>query len=134
MMASGKQLAGTLSDSSDLLKKWIEDNDDKLTATVDSAQTIAKDIESLTVELETYKARVASILENSDVISGDARLILERNGPVVEDMLGDLREAMRFFVSFAEVLADNPQALLRGQREGGRETSTQGSLGREPDR
>lgn len=134
MMASGRQFAGTMSDSADLVKTWIEENDDRLSATAQSAQTIAKDIETLTAELEAYKTKVATILDNGDALSGDARILLERNGPVVEDMLGDLREAMRFFVSFAEVLADNPQALLRGQREGGRETSTQGTLGREPDR
>lgn len=134
MTASGAEFAGTAVESGDLVKQWLDENDDRLSATVESAQQIASDIESMTAELEAYKQQVSSILENTDGLSEEARQLLENNSPVIDDMLGDLREAMRFFVSFAEVLAENPQALLRGQREGGREPGDRGSLGREPDR
>ncbi len=134
MTASGREFADTAVNSGDRINAWIAENSDRLTATVTSAEQVAADIQALTAELEQYDAKVKSILENTDGLTQEARLLLEHNSPVVEDMLGDLREAMRFFVSFAEVLAENPQALLRGQREGGREPGSRGSLGREPDR
>jgi len=133
-MASAKSFAGTMQNSGETVNKWIKDNDPRLTATVESAQQIAGNIQRLTGELENYQKKVSTILDNGEVVSGDAKAMLQRNAPVIEDMLSDLRDAMRFFVNFAEILAENPQALLRGQREGGREPDEKGTLGREPDR
>jgi len=127
MLASGH-------DSADLVKVWLEENDDRLSATVESARNVAADIEELTAELENYRQNVENILENTDGLTEESRQLLERNAPVIEDTLADLRAAMQFFVSFAEVIAENPAAVLRGQRESGRPTDEQGTLGREPDR
>jgi hypothetical protein len=134
MTASGRELAETAAVSFGRIDEWIAENDPQLSATIRSARAIAEDIEALTSELEEYAVRMAAILDHGEGMTDEGRALLERNAPVIEDMLGDLREAMRFFVSFAEVLADNPQALLRGQREGGRSPDDSGTLGREPDR
>ncbi len=129
-----RELTASAAGSAGRIDAWIAENDPHLSATIRSARTIAEDIEALTGELEEYGARMAAILDHGEGMTDEGRALLERNAPVIEDMLGDLREAMRFFVSFAEVLADNPQALLRGQREGGRSPDDTGTLGREPDR
>jgi ABC-type transporter Mla subunit MlaD len=127
MTASGRELAARLDG-------WMAENDPHLSATIQSAHTIANDLAALTSELEQYRVNLAAILNHGEGITDEGRALLERNAPVIEDMLGDLREAMRFFVSFAEVLAESPQALLRGKQEGGRQADDSGTLGREPDR
>jgi len=84
MMASGEE-------SAKLIQTWIEENDDRLTATAQSAQNVAADIEKLTAELETYKTNIDNILQNTDGLTEESRVLLERNAPVIEDMLADLR-------------------------------------------
>lgn len=129
-----RDLTDNAANSVGRIDAWIADNEPRLSATVESAHAIAGDIEALTKELEAYRLKVAAILDHGEGMTDESRALLERNAPVIEDMLGDLRQATRFFVRFAEVLADNPQALLRGQREAGRAPDDTGTLGREPDR
>jgi ABC-type transporter Mla subunit MlaD len=133
IFTSAQETVDSLADSSGVLNSWLKENDDRLSDTVISARQIAADVEALTAELEAYDAKVKSILNSTDDITDEAKALLERNAPVMEDMLADLRDAVRFFVTFAEILAENPQALLRGQQEGGRTTDGQGTLGRRAD-
>lgn len=110
---SAKDLIGTLQDI-------LGENRGDLRATIEGLRTLATKVGEMSGKLEGLVNTLQATLDNAKALSGGAQQLLEANRPVIEEMLLDLREAVRQLKSFARTMAEQPEAIIRGKAPEGR--------------
>jgi phospholipid/cholesterol/gamma-HCH transport system substrate-binding protein len=81
---------------------------------VTRASRAVEALEKATTSLETLVTNLAAASEN-------ARGLLAESRPELEDLITDLRETVRNLRRFSRIMAEEPQALIRGRSPEGRE-------------
>lgn len=114
---SAKDLVENLNGVIDENRGDIRDTMSNVRETTERVNTLVNDI---TDDLQTITDTLTQTLANVEVLSGDARNVLESNRPVIEDLLLDLRETIRNLKAFSRTMAEQPQAIIRGREPEGR--------------
>lgn len=96
-------------------------------STVDSAEKaveqvdgILKEVAAATARLDQLADSLQAALDNAEALSADVRGLTHETRPQIEDLIADLRETARYAKEFARAVAEQPQAVIRGQRPQGR--------------
>lgn len=83
-------------------------------------RAVIADVKAVTTDLDALADSLEQTLNNSEATMGEARGILEVNRPLLEDLVRDLRAASENAREFTRILAEEPQAVLRGREPQGR--------------
>lgn len=83
-------------------------------------QDLMARVQELAGELDGIVEGLENTLANTEALSADAYELLSERRPELEEMLLDLREAMRHLKRFAQTVADHPEAVIRGKSPEGR--------------
>ena len=82
--------------------------------------TVAEIVNELGGRMDGIADSLETTLNNVEHLTGDARYLLENNTPAIEDMILDMREMVRNLKEFSRVMAEQPDAFIRGKRPSGR--------------
>lgn len=115
---SSQELIASLQDLLDTNRPNIDTTFENLSHISD---TVSETADKLAEELDGLAASLESTLNNVEQFSGEARTLLEENGPTLEVILLDTQDMMRDLKEFARTLAEQPQAVLRGKSPTGRQ-------------
>ena len=77
-------------------------------------------VDGVAERLDTLAAAFEGTLVNTEGLSGEAWDFLEQNRDTIEDLVSDLRDTVRNLREFTRVLAEQPNAVLRGRAPQGR--------------
>ncbi len=84
----------------------VEDSREQIDGALSNVNDITEEVEQLVIQLRGLTTSIDDLMLT--------------NEPVIEDILLDVREAMRNLESFSRTLADEPQAIIRGKSKSGR--------------
>ena len=82
--------------------------------------TVSETMDGLAAQIDELAELLRNTLVNVESISGEARILIEQNGPAIEDIIIDSREMVRNLKEFSRTLADEPQSVVRGKSPEGR--------------
>ena len=112
------------SDAAAQVSGVLEENRPVITSAIrgiESAATgVSEVIDELTPRIEKIADALQGTLENTEGLTGNAANFLEENRPAIEDLIYDLRESVRNLREFSRTLAEQPDAVIRGQAPHGR--------------
>ncbi len=101
----------------DQLNAVLTDNRDNLDTTLENVSGIT---EKLNAELNDLMTQLNSTLENTEGLTGDLSGFVATNRPVLEDLVGDLAQAVRNLGVFMQELKNQPQSVVWGKPAQGR--------------
>lgn len=87
---------------------------------VAGAQPIVERVAALSDRLDEIAGALQSVLTRADAAAREAGGLVADNRPVLEDLILDLRETVRYLKSFARTMAEQPEAVIRGKGLEGR--------------
>lgn len=126
-----REIVSKLPDIEDAAQNLLEeanalltDNSESITGAIEELRSVlgsvSSTIEDTAARLDSLTSLLEHTLENLEALSGDTRYVLENNVPVIEDIILDARELMRYLKSFSRTMAEQPQAIIRGKSPTGR--------------
>lgn len=98
----------------------IKDNSPDVRASVENVRSILDNVLQLSEQLDGIANGLEASLANVSLLSGDAQGLLRNNRPVIDDVILDLRETVRYLKEFARTASEQPQSLIRGTEPQGR--------------
>ncbi len=119
-----KEVETSAKDLVDNLNGVIAENREDIGVTIDQVRDTTERVNTLiadiTTDLQGITDTLGETLANAEVLSGEARSVVEANRPVIEDLILDLRETIRNLKAFSRTMAEQPQAIIRGKELEGR--------------
>lgn len=103
------------------LKDVVSENRPRIKSTMDHAGEVAANVKKLSERLEEIRSALQGTLDNAKSLSGSAKELVEENRPELEDLILDLRETVRNMKNFSATIAEQPQSVVRGKVQHGRE-------------
>lgn len=117
----------------DDLRTVVAENRNEIHGTLQGAHAVADKVEPVvervakaSEQLDGIANSIQTTLDNAQAASGSARDALADYRPVLEDMLLDLRESVRYMREFTRTVSEQPQSVLRGKAPEGRKGTEQG--------
>jgi phospholipid/cholesterol/gamma-HCH transport system substrate-binding protein len=124
IMEKVKDIGDSAKDLVGQLNEMLAENREPIRVSLGEVQKILEDvggvISQVTEDLETLLGALESTLLNVQDLTANARAFLDANRPVIEDVVLDLRETIRYLKSFTRTLAEQPQSILTGKTPEGR--------------
>jgi len=109
------------------LRAMLGENRESIKGALDGVQGIMEDarpiverVKDMTDRLDDMASALQATLDNASALSSDAQGIIENNRPVIEDIVLDLRETIRYLKGFARTMSEQPEAVIRGKSPEGR--------------
>jgi len=102
------------------LNAVVAENRPNISGAVEGLRRVIDNVSAVSGKLEQLEKTLQSTLDNTEAFSGEAKAFLEQNRPALEDMLLDLREAVRQLKLFARIVAEQPESVIRGKAPYGR--------------
>jgi ABC-type transporter Mla subunit MlaD len=87
---------------------------------VEDAGPIVERVKGVSDRLDEMAAALQATLDNAKSLSGDTQGLINNNRPVIEDIVLDLRETVRYLKDFSRTMAEQPEAVIRGKSPEGR--------------
>ena len=87
---------------------------------VEDVRPIVERVKGVSDRLDEMAAALQATLDNAKSLSGDTQGLIENNRPVIEDIVLDLRETVRYLKDFSRTMAEQPEAVIRGKSPEGR--------------
>ncbi len=122
ILADARELTETAKEGVEDVVRIVEENEPQISGSLDNvyaiteeAKPIVDDVQKVTAQLDQYARTLESILANADSLSADAQGLLEDNRPMIDDLLAELEETLRYMKIFTRTIAEQPQSLLRGK-------------------
>jgi len=84
------------------------------------AGPIIDNVAEVSEQFDEVASSLQEILNNAQVLTGEAQEFLRVNRPAIEDIILDLREMVRHLKAFSRTMAEQPQAVIRGKAPEGR--------------
>lgn len=109
------------------LKAMLGENRESIKGALEGVQGIMEDarpiverVKGMTDRLDDMASALQATLDNASSLSGDAQGLIENNRPVIDDIVLDLRETVRYLKDFSRTMAEQPEAVIRGKSPEGR--------------
>jgi ABC-type transporter Mla subunit MlaD len=103
----------------------LDENRPVITGAIKSIESaaggVSEVIAELTPRIDAIADALQGTLENAQGLTANAAHFLEENRPAIEDLIDDLRESVRNLREFSRTLAEQPEAVIRGQSPRGRQ-------------
>jgi len=94
----------------------------KSIASLDKALRDVTDLaDQVSVRLEAVADALEETLASTTDLTGEVRKLIEDNRSVIDDILLDLRDAIRYLKDFGRTISEQPESLLTGHVPRGRE-------------
>lgn len=87
---------------------------------VDKVQPAVERVTALTERLDAIADALQEGLDSASAVAGEAQGALSDNRPVIDDIVLDLRETVRYLKTFSRTLSEQPEAVIRGKNVEGR--------------
>lgn len=121
----GNELITSLNDTLEENRPALKEAVDGLVEVEDTAVELMDNLDSVLTEnrenIDLALTNLNKTLESSEKLVTQLDGFVGKNSPVLEDILLDLREVMRNLDEFSSTLADQPQSIIRGKQEQGRQ-------------
>ncbi len=98
----------------------VAENRQDIRGTLSGTHQIVKKVTAVADGLQEAGDKLEALLANAESLSGNTKDFIARSRRPLEDMVADLREGVRDLKRFARILAEEPQALIRGRSPTGR--------------
>lgn len=109
-------LGGILTENRENIKGSVG----KVHSILDATQPIVERVAKLSDRLNEIASTLQATLDNAKSLSGDTGAMIADNRPLIEDLVLDLRETVRYLKTFSRTLSEQPEAVIRGKNLEGR--------------
>ncbi|NIA13374.1 MAG: MCE family protein [Nitrospiraceae bacterium] len=87
---------------------------------VGDVRPIIERVGKVSGQLDAIADSLQDTLDNTERLTGEAGGLLEANRPVIEEIVLDLRDTVRYLKDFSRTMAEQPHAVVRGKSPEGR--------------
>jgi len=101
-------------------RKHIDGSIEGVHGIIEDAQPAVERVTALTERLDEIANALQEALDEAGAVAGEAKGALSDNRPVVDDIVLDLRETVRYLKTFSRTLSEQPEAVIRGKNVEGR--------------
>ncbi|HEO70505.1 MAG TPA: MCE family protein [Candidatus Hydrogenedentes bacterium] len=117
---SAQELLGDIQDIVAENREDIRGSFEGVRGMVDNLRPIVQRVAEVTEELDGMADTIQAVLDNAEGMTDELKDAIAANRPLLDDLLLDLRETVQNLKAFARVVAEQPEAVLRGRTPGGR--------------
>ena len=105
----------------DNINSIVEENREGIGQAIGKVSDILDGINSLTSQLDALSETLKDTLDSAAGATGVAEGFLGSQRAVIEDVILDVKEAVRYLKEFAATIAEQPESVFRGSERRGRD-------------